>query len=65
MRLATFPVELFASQPWLKQAVNVADMKAKIDTITDDFLFARDNSLGIGKTHILDAKPIVPNANIF
>ncbi|MFH1320730.1 MAG: nucleotidyl transferase AbiEii/AbiGii toxin family protein [Bacteroidota bacterium] len=56
MRLETFPVELIASQPWLIQPVNIDKMKAKLETITDDFLFARDNSLGVGKVHITEAE---------
>lgn len=58
MRLQTFPVELFAAQPWLMQPVDTEDLKAKLEIITDDFLFAKDNSLGFGKTHILKAIPV-------
>lgn len=56
MRLETFPVELIASQPWLIQPVNINEMKAQLEAITDDFLFARDNSLGVGKVHITEAE---------
>ena len=59
MRLETFPVELIASQPWLIRPVNIDEMKAKLETITDDFLFARDNSLGVGKVHITEAETTV------
>lgn len=58
MRLETFPVELFVTQPWLMSMVNTDTLKSKIKTIADDFLFARDNSLGIGKIPITEAKPI-------
>lgn len=58
MRLQTFPATLFATQPWLMYQVNIDSMKEKLETISDDFLFARDNSLGVGKVHITEAKPM-------
>lgn len=59
MRLQSFPAELFATQTWLMHPVDTADLKEKLEIITDDFLFAKDNSLGIGKTHILNAIPVM------
>lgn len=56
-RLSTFPVELLENKLWLKTPVNMNDLKEKLEVIADDFLFARDNSLGIGKVHIVKAKP--------
>lgn len=57
MRLKSFPVELLVKQHWLKYQLKPEDLKTKLETITDDFLFARDNSLGINKLHITKAKP--------
>lgn len=58
MRLQTFPAELLAAQPWLIRPVNIDGIKEKLETIADDFLFARDNSLGKGQLHILEAMPV-------
>ncbi|MEX2589535.1 MAG: nucleotidyl transferase AbiEii/AbiGii toxin family protein [Chitinophagales bacterium] len=58
MRLNTFPVDLFATQPWLKNSLDIDQMREKLETISDDFLFARDNSLGKDKTPITKAKII-------
>ena len=41
----------------VEKPVNENDMKKKIKVIADDFLFARDNSLGKGKVQIIEAKP--------
>lgn len=58
MRLESFPVEYLLTQPWLMGVVKTDEIKSNIKTIADDFLFANDNSLGIGKTPIAEAKPI-------
>lgn len=57
MRLTTFPVEWLPGQRWLKNPVNLVTFKEKLDRIADDFLLAKDNSLGAGKTPIENAKP--------
>jgi hypothetical protein len=57
MRLTTFPVEWLPEQYWLRNPVNLMDFKEKLDRIADDFLLAKDNSLGAGKTPIENAKP--------
>lgn len=59
-RLATFPSELLSKNPWLFQSLNHKDIKNHLEIIADDFLFARDNSLGKGKTDILEAQPLNP-----
>jgi predicted nucleotidyltransferase component of viral defense system len=58
MRLSTFPIDLFDNVIWKKQELDKSLLKENIEIIVDDFLFARDNSLGIGKPSIMDAKPI-------
>lgn len=58
-RLITFPVELMENQDWLKNPVNLVAFKEKINRIADDFLLAKDNSLGIGKIPIEEAIPKV------
>ncbi len=58
MRLSTFPSEWMVEKPWLIEPVNRDEIKSKLEILADDFLFARDNSLGVGKMHILEAKPM-------
>jgi len=62
MRLTTFPVALLEGQQWLKNPVNLPDFKEKLNRIADDFLLAKNNSLGAGKTPIEQA---MPNARSF
>lgn len=57
-RLLSFPVEWLDSVQWLKSPVSAADFTKKLEFISDDFLMARDNSLGVGKTNITEAKPV-------
>jgi hypothetical protein len=57
MRLTTFPVEWLPEQRWLKHPADLPSFKEKLDRIADDFLLAKDNSLGTGKTPIEEAKP--------
>jgi hypothetical protein len=57
MRLTTFPVEWLPEQRWLKNPVNLVAFKEKLDRIADDFLLAKDNSLGVGKIPIEKATP--------
>ena len=56
-RLQTFPIELFENQVWLKHPMDLAKTKILLETIADDFLFAKDNSLGKNKIHITQATP--------
>lgn len=58
MRLNSFPVNLLENVDWLKNAVNISDFKQNLLQLTEDFLFARDNSLGVGKPSIMDAEPL-------
>lgn len=57
MRLSTFPVHLLQNQPWLPNTSDSNQLQEQLQTIVDDFLLARDNSLGAGKTPITEAKP--------
>jgi len=57
MRIAAFPVELFKGKQWLKDPVDLPAFKEKLKRLTDDFLLAKDNSLGAGKIPIDNAKP--------
>ena len=57
MRLTTFPVSWLPEQKWLREPVNLEQFKQKLDTISHDFLFGNDNSLGEGKTPIEEAMP--------
>jgi hypothetical protein len=58
-RIETFPVELLIQQPWLKHPVHLSEFKNYLKTIANDFLFAKDNSLGKSKTPINEAVPII------
>lgn len=49
MRLASFPAHLLTTQPWLKTPVAATDLAELLDRLADDFLFARENSLGSGE----------------
>jgi|GEM_PF-5402913 len=57
MRLTTFPVDWLQEQRWLKNPVDLPAFKEKLERIADDFLLARDNSLGFDKIPIEKAKP--------
>jgi predicted nucleotidyltransferase component of viral defense system len=57
MRLSTFPVDWLSEQRWLKNPVDLVLFKEKLDHIADDFLLAKDNSLGAGKIPIEKAIP--------
>ncbi len=57
MRLTTFPVDWLKEQRWLKNPVHLPAFKEQLERIAGDFLLAKDNSLGAGKTPIEDARP--------
>lgn len=57
MRLTSFPVESIEGQIWLKTPINLNLFKESLKRITDDFLLARENTLGVGKRKIEEAKP--------
>ncbi len=49
MRLSSFPVELLTNQLWLKEYPDHHDFAKKINVISNDLLFGRENSLGFDK----------------
>lgn len=57
MRLRSFPSETLQTQLWLARDFNVQEFKADLHTVCNDFLLARENSLGTGKTDITAATP--------
>jgi len=54
-RIKSFPVLLFQKADWHIMPVNFDLLEKDILTIANDFLLGADNSLGSGKTSILDA----------
>lgn len=58
MRLASFPGAWLESVPWLKVPMNIHDFMGKLSIVSEDFLLAKDNSLGEGKTGLIEARPI-------
>lgn len=58
MFLSTFPVTLLKDQPWLPETTDLETFSKNLQTLVDDFLMARDNSLGKGKPPITEASPM-------
>ena len=58
-RLSSFPVEWLENVNWLSQPVNLKEYKSALNTIADDFLLGKDNSLGINQPPLESAKPIL------
>lgn len=58
-RLSTFPVKLLLNVLWVKQQIDFNDFEQKLKILSDDFLFAKDNSLGLNKIPITEAKPSI------
>jgi len=56
MRISSFPVKFMLHRTWLKEPINSDDIATKLKIIADDFIFARDNSLGRGKVKIETAR---------
>jgi predicted nucleotidyltransferase component of viral defense system len=56
-RLVTFPMESLLSVDWLAAPFDATLLKAKLKRIADDFLLGSQNTLGLGKMDIADAKP--------
>ena len=58
-RLITFPNEWLIRIAWINKLPDHSLFNAKLEIIANDFLLARENSLGAGKQMITDAKPIL------
>jgi len=56
-RFTTFPATWLDAAPWLKSQVDIQEFTRKLEIISNDFLLAKDNSLGNGKTEITQALP--------
>jgi len=58
-RLASFPVEWLENVNWLTTPTNVEKYRTILNTIADDFLLGKANSLGENQLPIENAKPIL------
>lgn len=59
MRLTAFPPELIQTQLWLAKPFDLEKFKNHLQIVSDDFLLARENSLGKDKKHVTEAKPSI------
>lgn len=59
-RIKSFPVQLFQKVDWHIFPVDIATLAVALQTIADDFLLGSDNSLGINKPSIREAKIFNP-----
>jgi predicted nucleotidyltransferase component of viral defense system len=57
-RLSTFPIPLLSSVIWAKNPIDLKMFEENLKVLSDDFLFAQDNSLGKGKPDIDEAEPV-------
>jgi hypothetical protein len=58
-RLASFPVEWLENVNWLTTPINAEKYRIILNTIADDFLLGKANSLGKNQLPIENAKPIL------
>jgi hypothetical protein len=58
-RLASFPVEWLVNVNWLTTPIDLEQYRSILNTIANDFLLGKDNSLGENKQPIENAKPIL------
>jgi len=56
IRLSSFPVNLLANQLWMNSVVDHRDFANKLQSISNDLTFGRENSLGLGKHNIEEAQ---------
>ncbi|MBE0661742.1 MAG: hypothetical protein IH597_04670 [Bacteroidales bacterium] len=56
-RLVTFPFQSLVNVDWLMYPIDTASLIVKLKRIADDFLLGSQNTLGLGKMDIADAKP--------
>ena len=57
MRLTAFPPELIQKQLWLAKPFDLKKFKNHLQIVSDDFLLARENSLGKDKKNVTEAIP--------
>lgn len=58
-RIRIFPVTLFNYVDWLINPIDKVNFSRIISNITDDFILGKNNSLGVNKTPIEKARPVV------
>ncbi len=58
-RMVSFPVEWLENVHWLNQPVDMLSFKKSLQQIADDFLLGNINSMGIHRTPIESARPII------
>lgn len=56
MRLHNFPVQWLAEVSWSRNPNNMDHIAHQLSVIADDLIFARDNSLGLHKPKLENAK---------
>ncbi len=56
MRIDTFPAKSMMNKIWLKSPVDLDEITNKLHIIADDFIFAKDNSLGKEKAKLETAR---------
>mgnify|MGYP006300432929 CR=1 FL=1 len=57
-RLTNFPVSWLSNVNWLNAKPDIDQLKKKLETIADDFLLGKDNTLGKNKPRLEEALPI-------
>ncbi|MDZ7742767.1 MAG: nucleotidyl transferase AbiEii/AbiGii toxin family protein [Bacteroidota bacterium] len=57
-RLIEFPVEWIKDLHWLKEPPDIKELKKHLNTIANDFLLGKDNSLAENKKPIQKARPL-------
>lgn len=58
IRLGDFPIASLTNVTWIKEKPDINTLAKEIETISNDFLFARDNSLGKGRMSITEAEVV-------
>jgi predicted enzyme involved in methoxymalonyl-ACP biosynthesis len=56
MRLHDFPVQWLAEVSWSRKPNNLDEIAHQLSIIADDFILARDNSLGLHKPKLENAE---------
>ena len=56
-RLHSFPIGFLETVKWLRASIDLVYYKKMLEIIADDFLFGKENSLGISRIGIEQAQP--------